>query len=199
MRERAGSMCSRSHSHDGIDRSVGGVRLHPQPQVLDRSRAPAAVPLHERAEARERLLAGHLLLDDRRHQRLHDEPAAAQPPVRVVPLRVHQHRVPGLETARVVVPAEQPGHRLQRPVGPGPPRLGDDVTLGRSRPDQQRGRAVRRADPPPVPGLLRAGVLDAVRRVAAAVALLAEHLADRAGPAGSPDPLASRRTHPETL
>ena len=83
VRERAGSMCIRSHSHDGIAGAACRPSAAARARAPARARRPLAVAVDQRAEAGERLLAGHLLLDDRRHQRLHHPAGAAQPPVRV--------------------------------------------------------------------------------------------------------------------
>ena len=166
------------------------------PQPLGASAAPRAccsrpgpgralaVAVHQRAEAGERLLAGHLLLDDRRHQRLQHPVAAAQPPVGVPAVDLGEHRVARLEAARVVVGAEQRGHRLERPVGARTPRLGAPPRRAGAAPATIRVAGPgRRTDAAPVP---RSGpvALDAVGRVAAAAALLAQDRADRARPRG---------------
>ena len=69
---------------------------------------------------------------------------------RVVPPGLRQERVARLEPARVVVGAEQPGHRLERPVGARAPRRGVDRAVARPGVDQQGGRALRGPEPAPV-------------------------------------------------
>ena len=114
-RDRAGSTCILSHSQDGIARRVSAAGCTHSRSSGAGSRRALAVPVHEHPESRERLLPGHLLLEDRGHQRLHDQAAASQPPVAVPAPRLDQHRVRGLEAAHVVGGAQQVGHRVQRP------------------------------------------------------------------------------------
>src|SRR3546814_19845429 len=64
------------------------LRVGLQPQVWMRTRGPRAVGAHQSPEPHEGLLAGHLLLDDRGHQRLHHQAGAPDPPVRVALARL---------------------------------------------------------------------------------------------------------------
>ena len=82
------------------------------------------------------------------------------------------------------------GSASSDPLLPRSPRLGVHHAVAGQRPDVQRGGTDRRTDAAPV----AACGVDAVRRVPAAASVLAEHLADRARPVGSPGPL-----HPRNL
>ena len=100
-----------------------GGGLHPQPRSRPGPGRALAVPVDQHPEAGERLLTGHLLLDDRGHQRLHHQPGATQPRVRVPAQGLGEHRVPGLEPGPVVAGAEQVGQRCRGPSrrrGPRP-------------------------------------------------------------------------------
>ena len=187
-------MCIRSHSHDGTCRIVSADGW-----TQSRCSAPGpgralAVPVHEHPEPRERLLAGHLLLDDRGGQRLHHQAGAADPPLPVAAPGLLDDGVPRLEPGRGRPRRRAaPGTRLERPVGARPPGLRPDDALARARLDDERGRARRRTDAAPV---LVAD--DLVRRVAAAALVGAERGADRARPVGSPLPHPSS-VHAPTL
>ena len=148
-----------------------------------------AVPVHQPAEPRERLLAGDLLLDDRRDQRLHDQAAAAEARVLVATPGLLEDRMSRLEARPVVEGTQQAGHRLERPLRALAPGLGVHVAVRVQRVDDQRGRPLGGADPAPDP----AAFVDAERRVAAAVALLVEGADHRAGPVGAPHPHLSTR------
>ena len=150
MRERAGSTCMRSHSHDGMRRSTSALGWTHSFCVAARTRRALAVEVDERAETGEGLLAGHLLLDDRGHQRLEHPVGAAQAPVGVAAVHLGEHRVARLEAARVVVGPQQPRHRAERPVGARTPRLGHHLAETGQRLDHQRGRPGRRTDAAPV-------------------------------------------------
>ena len=124
------------------------------------------------------------------HQRLHDQAAAAEPGVRVAAPRLGQHRVARLEPGPVVVGAEQrraPTRAPTRRPRPRPRRA--PRRARRAGRDRQRRRPLGRTDPAPDPAVL----VDAERRVAAAVALLVEDADHRARPVGPPHPHLSLR------
>ena len=154
-----------------------------------------AEPVHQHPEAGERLLAGHLLLDDRRHQGLHHQAAAAQPGVRVAAPDLREHRVSRLEAGPVVAGARAGRAPLQRPFRARPPGLGVDLAGGRSALDSQCRRALGGADAAPVPAVR----VDPEGRIAAAVALLVEQRCPpgRASPAARP--ASGRRCSPRRV
>ncbi len=123
VRERAGSMCIFEPLPRGDGAQLVGRGLHPQPQVRARAGRALAVAVHQHPEPGEGLLPGDLLLDDRGHQRLHHQPGASQPRVRVPSAGLDEHRVPGLEGAPVVVGAEQRRHGVEHPLRAAPPGL----------------------------------------------------------------------------
>ncbi len=85
----------------------------------------------------------------------------------------------GRKPVGVVVGAEHRRHVVERPVGAGTPRLGVDLAVGRGGLDAQGRGTHRRTDAAP-----DRVALEPVRRVPAAVALLAEDPVDRARPPG---------------
>jgi hypothetical protein len=173
-------MCICNHAQDGTI----GRRLHPQLDLVAGLRRSLAVTEHEGAEAGQRLLPGHLLLDDRRRQRLHHAAGAGEAPVRVPPPGLLEHRVTGLEARRVVVGAEHRRHLFEGPRRTAPPGLADDVSGVRAGQDTQGRRPLRGADAAPD----RAVGGGPVGRVGAAASHDAQRLGDGARPAGTPDP-----------
>ena len=168
------------------DRAQGrGVGLDPQVEVVARARGALAVPVDQRAEAAEGLLAGHLLLDDRGDEGLDEQVGAPEPPDVPTVASVDQHRVLRLEPARVVVGAEQVGHRVERPLGARGPRP-------RRAPRRRPGSACTTSVTGPracgCRASARPGPVGLVRRVAEAAAVHGEDGADRARPRGSPRP-----------
>ena len=119
-----------------------GRRLDPQLEVGARAGRALAVAVDEHPEARERLLAGHLLLDDRRGQRLHHQAGAADPPAAVAPPGLPRPRGARVEAGQVVVGAEQRRDRRRAPSRrPGP------QASARTTPSPERGSMARVAGP----------------------------------------------------
>ncbi len=170
---------------DAADR-LGG-RLQPQPELATRTGRALAVAVDQSAEAGERLLPRHLLLDDGRHQGLPDPVGSAEAQRRPASPRLGDDRVQvGPEVRDVVVGAEQRRHVVECPLGTGAPGLGADLAgVGG---DLQRHRAVRRTDAAPhvVP-------VQPERRVTRAAAVGQEQAEHRDGSVGPPHPL--RRRH----
>ena len=187
-RERAPSTGSRNHSQDGIARrSVGDGCTHSRTGGSPLAGWPGsalAEAVHERAERPERLLTGHLLLDDRRHERLHDEVGRPQPPVGVAPPGHRDRLVERHEAGRVVVGAEHPGQLGQDPLRPAPPGRTCDLARQRVGQEPQRRRPLRGADAPPD----RAVGGAPERRVTGPSAMRRQDRADRARPVRPPDP-----------
>ena len=98
--DRFGSTWALSHSHDGTAAPLPRRRRDPQPATPGPGPRGGADPLHEPPVAAERLLAGDLLLDDRRDERVEDQPAARHPPVRVAAPGVRDRRVVGAKPSR---------------------------------------------------------------------------------------------------
>ena len=126
-RARAGRVDVHPQPLPGRD-PAGACRRSAGPTAAARAPGPGralAVAVDEAAEAGERLLAGDLLLDDRRHQRLHD-PVGARRSGRGGGGARPRRRAGGgrLGSPSVVVGAEQRRARVERPVGAGAPGLG---------------------------------------------------------------------------
>ena len=190
-RERAGSTCSRSHSQDGIVRSVSGVgcthsrRLaRPGPGARSPNRCTS---IRKPANASWPVTFCSMIAG---HQRLHHQAAAAEPPVRRAAAR--PRRAPGAaarsrsgrrrrRAGRAPTPAPTPRPRPR-------PRRAPRRRPGRASTTQRR-RALGGADAAPV----RPAGVEAVRRVAGAAAMVHEDPADRARPLGSPDARLARR------
>ena len=165
-----------------------GSRLDPQPhwriRLARRSgRALAEAPDH-RLERAERLLPGHLLLDDRRHQRLHHQVGGAQPPVRVAAPRVGDRLVQRLEPRRVVVGAQHPRQPVEHPLRAVSPGLARDGAVRGVGLDAQGGRSLGGADAAPDHAVRRTTVGGVVR----SAAMVREHQSHRARPVRSPHP-----------
>ena len=150
----------------GGTRSRGAPRAPPARAAAAAPNPPGcrlAVPRHDRPVGPPRLVAGDLLLEDRRHQRLvhraRPPDAAARGARRTASGDGGVARDQG---RRVVVQADQPAEPLQRPgrcPGPTPARGRTGLRL-----DEQRHRALGRPRRPPG----RAGDLEPHRGVAAA-------------------------------
>ena len=144
---RARPVDGRLQPRPGRDRRPSGCgrRGHEPREGSGRRLAEAT---HEHAVARERLLTRHLLLDDRRSERVEDEARARHPPVGEAPPRLGDEVVVRLEARGVVVVAEETRHGVEQPrrardPRPGPaPRCPRDGTRG-------GGCRRRRASAPP--------------------------------------------------
>ena len=187
-RERAPSTGSRNHSQDGIARrSVGDGCTQSRTGGSPSLGGPGARSPNRCTSVRnaaERLLAGHLLLDDRGDERLHDEVGRPQPPVGVAPPGQRDRLVERHEAGRVVVGAEHPGQLGQDPLRPAPPGLTGDLARQRVGQEPQRRRALRGADAPPD----RAVGGTPEGRVTGSTAMRRQDRADRARPVRPPDP-----------
>ena len=118
-----------------------GRRLEPQPE---RSRRRLAVGPDERPVDPACLLAGDLLLEDRRDERLDDPVRARDPDPGEAPGELDDDPVRGLERkerGRVVVEPAQVGGAVDRPAGTRTP--GADDELASCVDDLHRGRAIR--------------------------------------------------------
>ena len=134
-----------------------------------------AIPSNQPAVCREGLLAGDLLLDHRRDERVDHEmrgrdPVAAEPAV-----GSGDDVVVRGEPAGVVPGPEQRGDRIERPARAGTPGAGDDLVRTGC---QGQGRGAFRAAEGPPPGAIAVG---GARRVAGAAPERAEDRADRHG------------------
>ena len=125
------------------------------------------------------LLAGHLLLQHRRHQRLEDPPGTADAKARVgVRQRPDDGMVVGSESGRVVIGAEQAGHGREQRVGGRAPGLAAQRAGFGTRGDEQGGGAlghpggqpeaalvgrIRRIEPPAAQRRERAPGVESVR------------------------------------
>ncbi len=166
-----------------------GCRLHPEPVLAPGPGRALAEAVHQHPEPGERLLTGHLLLDDRRHQGLHHQPAATEPRVRVPTPGLGQHGMSRLETrsSRRCAPSRS-GTEESAQSAPGPQasattRRRSAAARSRAWPGLRVSGCRARCDPP---------ASTAERRVTAAASVLPQHRADRARPVGSPDPTAAR-------
>ncbi len=138
-------------------RPAARVGRHDEPEVLPRPRRRLAEAAHQAAVAREGLLAGDLLLDDRGHQGLHDQPGAGHPPAGERGATPAPPAGGGRRSRRVVTLAEQVGHPLEHPRRTAPPGGCRDLTRARRRGQAQRDRAVGGAPAEPPAARRRAG------------------------------------------
>lgn len=161
VRDCWGSAPACSHSQEGTRRQPRASGAHiiratccaasprPRHDVL-RVRCDASVPAHESAEGTERLLAGDLLLEDARHERIDHEVGARHPPVTMtfVTPRILHPGVVGHERGHVIVLAENHRHTTVEPAGSRPVGPHHDAVRRRQVPPR-RSRAVRRHRRPP--------------------------------------------------
>ena len=169
--------CILSHSRDGIVRR-GRPPAAPTAAARPGSRRALAVPVHEHPESRERLLPGHPLLEDRGHQRLHDQ-------CRCVPAASGSA---GATPRPAGCGARSRSRRRRRPAGPAPslrpprsrpPGLGVHLALARPRLDPERRGALRVRRPASAPHGRRCVGSPPPRRQA-------QDRGDRTGPPGTP-------------
>ena len=188
-RARPGTVDGQPQPLPGRDRpQVGGRGLQPELHrrfpLAGGSGRTFAEAVHEGAERTERLLAGHLLLDDRRHERLHHEVGRPEAPVGVPPPGQLDRLVDRHEAGGVVVGPQHPGQLRQDPLGAVPPRLTGDLPRRRVGHDPQRRAALGCPDAPPDGPV--GGTPEC--RVTGSTAMRRQDLADRARPVRPPDP-----------
>src|SRR6185436_14109452 len=115
-----------------------GGRLRPEPQP-ERTRGRLSPAPDDPALTAPRLLAGHLLLEDGRDQRLEDRarPPEADAAIPAIQLR-HERMVPGLEAGSIVVEAAQGRQTGENPIRARSPRLRLQPRAGGRDPDGRR-------------------------------------------------------------
>ena len=146
VRDRDWSTPARCHSHDGTRAHASAPAGPAGPGRT--SSGPGrrlAVPAHEQPPPAPGLVAGDLLLEDGRGQRLQHETGARHPPAGVPAPRLADHRVVRHEAGRVVAVAEQRGQRVEGPLRARPPGGRLDHAVGRRQPEPHRRRPGRRA------------------------------------------------------
>ena len=188
-RARPGAVDRQPQPLPGRDRpQVRGRGLHPQLHLGLRlaggSGGAFAEAVDQRAERTERLLTGHLLLDDRRDEGLHHQVGGPEAPVGVPPPGHRDRLVDRHEAGGVVVGSQHPGQLGQDPGGAVSPGLSGDDAGRRVGQDAQRRGALRGPDAPPDRPV--GGTPEG--RVTGSAAMRRQDRADRARPVGPPDP-----------